>query len=94
MHKFFMVFSSFKKNKKNTFFFNSTNQIFSIGSLDAGFQQVPFVQIFINFHNIIMENKSFKVIEEKQIIISYKIFPKDQFTIEIDLFSAVKLILR
>ena len=35
-----------------------------VGSLDAGFQQVPLVQNFWNFHNILMEHQSFKISEK------------------------------
>ena len=28
-----------------------------VGSLDAGFQQVPLIEIFWNFHNIVMEHQ-------------------------------------
>ena len=32
-----------------------------VGSLDAGFQQVPLVQNSWNFHNIVLEHPSFKI---------------------------------
>ena len=53
-----------------------------ICSLDAGFQQVPLVQKFWKFHNMVMEHHIFfKISEEKEKqkkkkIFSYKRFPK------------------
>ena len=41
-------------------------QINRIGSLDAGFQQVPLVQNFLNFLRIVTEHQYFKVSEKKQ----------------------------
>ena len=37
-----------------------------VDSLDTGFQQVPLIQNFWNFHNIVMEHQYFKASEEKQ----------------------------
>ena len=48
-----------------------------VGILDAGFQQVPLVQNFWNFYNIVMEHQWFKISAEMQKIISIKIFPKN-----------------
>ena len=54
-----------------------------VGSLDAGFQQVPLVQKFWNFHYMVIEHRFFKISEEKQNIFPEFFFPKIQFTIEI-----------
>ena len=51
-----------KKKKKK----KKKKKICMVDSLDAGFQQVPFVQNFWNSQNIVKEYQSFKISEEKQ----------------------------
>ena len=51
-------------------------EIGRVGKLEAGFQQVPFVQNFRNFHNIVMEHLLFKIGKEKQKMFSNKKFQK------------------
>ena len=47
-----------------------------VGGMD---QQVPLIQIFWNFHNIVMEHQSYKISEEKHFFLNLKKY----FTIEI-----------
>ena len=40
-------------------------EICKVGKLEAGFQQVPFGQIFRNFHNIVVKYQQLKISKEK-----------------------------
>ena len=79
------LFSSLKKEKHFDSFYSKHGCILYkkidwVGSLDACFQQVPLVQFFSNFHNIVMEHKLFK----KQNMFFNKDFPNEiPFTITI-----------
>ena len=48
-----------------------------VGSLDAGFQQIPLVQNFWNFHDIVMEHQKFEITEENQNIPSRNFLSKN-----------------
>ena len=58
-----LLFSSlFFSNKKNPFFHRKygrklCKKIDKIGSLDAGIEQIPLVETFCDFHNIVTEHK-------------------------------------
>ena len=45
-----------------------------VDSLNAWFQKVPLVQIFSNFHNIVMRQQSFEINEQKQEIFYFLIY--------------------
>ena len=51
-------------------------EIGMVGTLKADFQQVPLVQNFLNFYNIVIEHLLFKISEEKHKIAYNKIFPE------------------
>ena len=43
-----------------------TAKLVWVGTFDDGFQQVPLVKTFWNFHSIVIERQLFKISEEKQ----------------------------
>ena len=67
--KSFILLSGFKNLWKKSIFplvkmAADYAKIDRVASLDASFQQVPLLQNFWNFHNIVMKQQSFKISKE------------------------------
>ena len=88
IHKKFYSIHWFKKKNQIFSFFLILKmaaiyaEIGRVGKLEAGFQQVPIVQNFCNFH-IVMVHHGFKIHKEKQKMFSNKTILTIKFTTEI-----------